>query len=132
MTLSRVPKSNPEIRQEIRGWLARYPHLDRIIERMATDLDRLYKRGIASDWVIREMKNLQRLTEIRFAIERAMTLFLPGTASYETLQRRYIGRGPDDPMPTWKTIGFEMGQNPQTLQQYERKFIDLILFEIEE
>lgn len=120
------------LRQEIRSWLARYPHLGRIMERMAQDLDRLEKRGIAAEWVMRERHKLYRLTMMKLAIERALTYFVPGSAAAETLRRRYLGRGADDAMPTWQVIGHEMGYNPTTLQQYERKFIDLVIEEMDD
>lgn len=119
-------------RQEVRSWLARYPHITRIMERLAQDLDRLEKRGIASEWVLKQRQKLYWLTALKFAVERALSYFVPGSAAAETPRRRYLGRGADDAMPTWKLIGYEMGYNPTTLQQYERKFIDLVIQEMEE
>lgn len=119
-------------RQEVRAWLARYPLLPRIMERMAQDLDRLEKRGIAGAWVCRQRHKLYRLTALRFAVERVLHYFPPGSAADETLRRRYLGREPNEPMPTWKLIAYEMGYNPTTLQQYERKFVDMVIEEMED
>jgi hypothetical protein len=119
-------------RQQVRAWLARYPHLPRIMDRMAEDLDRLEKRGIAGEWVRRQRQRLYQLTALKLAVERALGYLVPGSAAAETLRRRYLGRGADDAMPTWKWIGYEMGYNPATLQQYERRFVDLVLLEMAE
>ena len=119
-------------RREVRAWLARYPHLPRIMDRMAEDLDRLERRGIAGEWVRQQRHRLYQLTALKLAVERVIACLVPGSAAAETLRRRYLDRGANDAMPTWKWIGYEMGYNPMTLQQYERKFVDMVITEMEE